>query len=302
MSSIAVERNDARTAGRVKTGGRSRTVAKMLLVNRRSTIFLAVFLPLLVGMILALAGVITSLVGHYPLESLGAFYFQNSIHPVVTGIAYISVSFILFSRTAPSILSMGFMRKDLWRGFTCMAILLAFITTAIYVAFSLIEFATLGYSVGWPVISSGSPLMTLRRLAPSYLIFMMLLYATIWFIFILVAQLVGAILSLAYHRLGMPVGLLLGILSLGFLLFLMGQMGPIHPDFGMNLLFTPYHYDGENLVYHEGPLQLANSTEFILPAKEQIIRQVSGYTFFNTLGLVLSYGIGATLLKKVDFR
>lgn len=101
MSSIAVERNDARTAGKVKTRGRSRTVAKMLLVNRRRTIFLAVFLPLLVGMILALAGVITSLVGHYPLESLGAFYFQNSIHPVVTGIAYISVSFILFSRTAP---------------------------------------------------------------------------------------------------------------------------------------------------------------------------------------------------------
>lgn len=309
MSSIAVERNDARTAGRVKTGGRSRTVAKMLLSNRWATTSMAVFLPLIVGLIMTIMGLIAAAVHPYArIENYSTFFTENIIHQVVLSVAFASTAFMTVSKNLTLILGMGFTRKNFWRGFTRASAALAGMVTGIYAAFALIETVTLGYSLGWQVMAPSFDGMFMFAAPLAFQFLELLRFAVIWFTLLFIVQMLGAFLALAFSQWG---AIATGICCLIFLVLLLitsrEMFGTIYYDLGLHQLFYPYYYTDNQQVYYTNILDIVammrneHAPSSLIPLSEEIY-YTGRYMATCLGGVVFSYALGIALLKKTDFR
>ncbi|MFD1617348.1 hypothetical protein [Rothia amarae] len=308
MSSIAVERNDARTAGRVKTGGRSRTVAKMLLVNRRSTIFLAAGLPALIGVLLAVTGLIIAVSTRFTTGNLSQFYTENTVHQVVMSVVFASASFMAVRRNISLILGMGFSRQNFWRGFARTSALLATVTMSVYIIFAVVEKLTLGYSLGWQVMAPSFDGIFMFADPLAFQFLELLRFAVIWFTLLFIVQMLGAFLALAFSRWGAAVTGICCLIFLGLLLVTSREMfGTIYYDLGLSQLFHPYYYTESQEVYYTSVLDIVammrneHAPSPLLPLSADIY-YTGRFMVICLIGIVFTYAIGATLLKKVDFR
>ncbi|MDO4916147.1 MAG: hypothetical protein Q3974_00825 [Rothia sp. (in: high G+C Gram-positive bacteria)] len=308
MSSIAIEKTDTHPAGTTKTGRRSRAVAKMLLVNRRSTIFLAVFLPLMVGTGLAATGLIIAASTNLTTGNLSQFYTENTVHQVVVSVAFAAVSFMTTRRNLSLILGMGFDRKSFWRGYARASATLATITTSLYALCALVEQLTTGYTLGWQVMAPSfdgmfmfaDPLHT-ELLELSRFIFS-------WFTLLFIVQVLGAFLALAFSKWGAVITGICCILFLGILLLISRHMfGTIYYDLGLNQLFFPY-YTVDNLgVNYMSTLDILammkeeHAPSYPFPLSDNLY-YTGKYMLVCLAGIVFTYAIGAFLLKKTDLR
>lgn len=315
MSSIAVERNEVSPANeshkprRIKTGGRSGIVCKMLLSNRWATTSMAVFLPLIIGLIMTIMGLIAAAVHPYArIENYSTFFTENIIHQVVLSVAFASTAFMTVSKNLTLILGMGFTRKTFWRGFARASAVLAGIATGIYAAFALIETVTLGYSLGWQVMAPNFDgiFMFVDPWESQLLEF--LRFAVIWFTLLFIVQMLGAFLALAFSRWGAVVTGICCLIFLGLLLVICREMfGTIYYDLGLHQLFYPYYYADNQQVYYTDILDIVammkNETAPtpLLPLPADVY-YTGRFMVICLIGIVFTYALGAALLKKTDFR
>ncbi|WP_346845801.1 hypothetical protein [uncultured Rothia sp.] len=329
MSSVAIEEHkvsteEPRTSRRPKTGGRSGTIAKMLFSNRWATTSLAVFLPLIVGAGLTIAGLIAAaLHSDARIENYSNFFTENIFHQVVLSIAFATTAFMTVSKNLTLMLGMGFTRKSFWRGFARASARMALLTTGLYGIFAIIEWLTTGYFIGWQVMAPSFDAIYMVDDAPEVIVLEFLRYLLIWFILLLVVQLLSAALALFNRRFGM---LVTGLISIAFLLILLyisrTLFGTIYYDLGLRNLFFPY-YSMTNIDTNEVQVFLNKSMHETLeevrefqqqsqsfdpgggtpfPSPSLIWLYTGQYALYCLGGLVFSYALGALLLKKTDLR
>lgn len=329
MSSVAIEEHkvsteEPRTSRRPKTGGRSGTIAKMLFSNRWATTSLAVFLPLIVGAGLTIAGLIAAaLHSDARIENYSNFFTENIFHQVVLSIAFATTAFMTVSKNLTLMLGMGFTRKSFWRGFARASARMALITTGLYGIFAIIEWLTTGYFIGWQVMAPNFDAIYMFDNAPEVIVLEFLRYLLIWFILLLVVQLLSAALALFNRRFGM---LVTGLISIAFLLILLyisrTLFGALYYDLGLNSLISPYSqafnmdtneihttlnpsaFETIRLIkeWNADDPYIDHSGGTLFPSPSLIWLYTGQYVLYCLGGLVFSYALGALLLKKTDLR
>lgn len=231
----------------VKPGGRSKTVAKMMLSNKWATTAMALLLPLLTSALLVGITIIWMLINDYPAEAFITFFNNNLILPMVMVFAFATTMFMFVSGNLKLTMGMGFSRKDIWWAVLKVSAINALIATLVIAAFSAIEIYTQGYGVLWQVFSGSMDLYTFYlNVEPYYgfkraVISFLALCAT-WFCALLLVQIMGALLAVVRIRFGT---LATGLLAIGLVIWALSAsqelFGSINWDLGISDLYYPYH-------------------------------------------------------------
>lgn len=269
------------------------TVFKMLRVNPWSGTYLAVGLPLLVGLMLLLAGSVTLAVTDYGAQNLINFYRFNSIHSVLVPLGFALAMGVSVYRGTCLVLGMGVSRWSYLGGVLLMAAYISGLAALVYCAFALLENLTFGYGVGWHVMGAGvkeSSMVfpeqySLRSTAIDYLEF-----TEHKFLLFLTLQVFAVLIALVALRFSLLSGALTSLLLPLYLVLVQRYtLTSTRRDLGLWYLLQPYWLDdqGQRHFYDSGYDYLVGG--YYLPDGTEVVEVVES-TFDIVLYRLQDFG------------
>lgn len=301
----------------VKPGGRSKTVATMMLANRWATIYAAAFLPIIVSAVLVLFTFAWMKANHWTPNVFYDFFKSSLVMPAIVILVLAVGMYSFIVGNLKLVMGMGFTRRDIWWAVLKVAALNALISTLVISIFCVIELLTQGYGVNWYVFSMDldEHRFYLHGLGygPASAAVEFARFASHYFLIILAAQLAAAFLAVLRLRWGL---LLTSITFLAIvftaLSFFSLAFGTISWDLGLSRLLSPYYQmcteNDCTLTLATGPWPLEEFQKII--DEGRTMEFSAGYMaklVAETIAQILAfaavlYAAGAAVLKKTDLR
>lgn len=236
-------------------GNTAVTVLKMMMTRPWTSTYMALGFPLLTGLILLCAGLVTLLVTDYGATNLINFYRFHSIHSVLVPCVFGAVMFMSFRQSARLITGMGVSQWSFFNGLVLTSVYNAALATCIYTVFALVENLTFGYGVGWHVIGTGikeSSMVFPDQYSLTSTIIDYVNFAEYKFLTLLAAQIFAIFLSALSLRFSIFASVLgLVLLPIYFIVVLRTPLAAMRKDLGLWYLLQPYWVDenGERHFY-----------------------------------------------------
>lgn len=231
------------------TGTTALTVSTMLRTHYMGAAWL-LGLPLLAGVITALFGVHTMMRFSVEPGTVARVMEYRSTAMSVVGLALMALMFLTVRRTAVMILGMGVSRRAYWNGIAHASLVTAVKLTLVLAMLIGVEAATFGWGLLWGVYSSSFIPALVVAYTWKMNAFTLAVSVASWFLWVLLAQLVGAFLAVVAYRLkNLRWGLIyfLGVVALVLLAIGTWVNGGFALDLGFSgyIDMQPMYWDSE---------------------------------------------------------